>query len=184
MRIQRFDEHRAMPWANGLGTSFEVASDRNVDGVWTWRVAIAPVVLDGPFSVMPGVDRHLVVINGEGMTLSIDGEIVECPLGRVVRFSGDSTTHAYVMRRMNSLDCRVVDLGLMTVRSATSGQIVVVEAAGSLLASDLVVALTESLLADDIGTQYGLGARDALVGARGSAVTLLRGSVAVVRLNS
>jgi len=184
MRVQRFGEHRAMPWANGLGTSYEVASDRNVDGVWTWRVAIAPVVLDGPFSVMPGVDRQLVVINGEGMTLSIDGEIVECPPGQVVRFSGDSTTEAHVIRSVNSPDNQVVDLGLMTVRSAASGQIVVVEAAGSLLASDLVVALTESLLSDGIGTQYGLGARDALVGTRGSALVLLQGSVGVVRLNS
>ena len=184
MRIQRFDEHRTMPWANGLGTSYEVASDRNVDGVWTWRVAIAPVVEDGPFSVMPGVDRELVVIEGNGMTLSIDGEIVECQPGRVVRFSGDSITEAHVIKRLNSPNSQVLDLGLMTVRSAASGQIVVVETRGSLLASDLVVALTESLLSDGIGTQYWLGARDALVGTHGSALALLRGSVAIVRLNS
>ena len=110
MRIQRVDEHRAMPWANGLGTSYEVASDRNVDGVWTWRVAIAPVVLDGSFSVMPGVDRELVVIEGNGMVLEVDGESVECLPGRVVRFSGDSTTFARL------IDKPVVDLGLMTVR--------------------------------------------------------------------
>ncbi len=78
MKVQRFSEHRAMPWANGLGTSYEVASDRNVDGVWTWRVAIAPVVADGPFSAMPGVDRELVVIEGNGMVLEVDGESVEC----------------------------------------------------------------------------------------------------------
>ena len=87
MRVQRFSEHRAMPWANGLGTSYEVASDRNAVGEWTWRIAIAPVVEDGPFSVMPGVYRELVVIEDNGMVLEADGVSVECLPGQVIRFS-------------------------------------------------------------------------------------------------
>ena len=71
MRVQRFSEHRAMPWANGKGTSYEVVSDRDTSDHWSWRVAIAPVVQDGTFSSLAGVDRELVVIEGNGMVLDI-----------------------------------------------------------------------------------------------------------------
>ena len=145
MRIQRFDEHRAMPWANGLGTSYEVASDRNVDGVWTWRVAIAPVVLDGPFSVMPGVDRELVVIEGNGMVLDVDGISMECMPNQVVQFSGDSTTFARLV------DGPVVDLGLMTVCGSVTGSMIVVVDVGNVVESDLLVAIGDAVFEDENG---------------------------------
>jgi hypothetical protein len=178
MRVQRFGEHRAMPWANGLGTSYEVASDRNVDDVWTWRVAIAPVVLDGPFSVLPGVDRQLVVINGEGMTLSIDGEIVECPPGRVVRFSGDSVTIARLV------DGPVVDLGLMTVRGLVTGSMVVVGDIGDVVESDVLVAIGDTVFEDEHGRQYRLGIKDALLDGRGHQLALLSGLAIAIQVNS
>ncbi len=178
MRVQRFGEHRAMPWANGLGTSYEVASDRNVDDVWTWRVAIAPVVLDGPFSVMPGVDRQLVVINGEGMTLSIDGEIVECPPGRVIRFSGDSVTIARLVGGP------VVDLGLMTVRGSVIGSMVVVGDVGDMVESDVLVAIGDAVFEDENGRQYRLGINDALLGVRGYPLVLLGGTAIAIQVNS
>ena len=178
MRVQRFGEHRAMPWANGLGTSYEVASDRNVDDVWTWRVAIAPVVLDGPFSVLPGVDRQLVVINGEGMTLSIDGEIVECPPGRVVRFAGDSVTIARLV------DGPVVDLGLMTVRGLVTGSMVVVGDVGDVVESDAFVAIGDAVFEDVHGRQYRLGIKDALLDVRGHQLALLSGLAIAIQVNS
>ena len=178
MRVQRFGEHRAMPWANGLGTSYEVASDRNVDDMWTWRVAIAPVVLDGPFSVLPGVDRQLVVINGEGMTLSIDGEIVECHPGQVVRFSGDSVTIARLV------DGPVVDLGLMTVRGLVTGSMVVVGDVGDMVESDAVVAIGDAAFEDKNGRQYRLGINDALLGVRGYPLVLLGGTAIAIQVNS
>ena len=178
MRVQRFGEHRAMPWANGLGTSYEVASDRNVDDVWTWRVAIAPVVLDGPFSVLPGVDRQLVVINGEGMTLSIDGEIVECPPGRVVRFAGDSVTIASLV------DGPVVDLGLMTVRDSVIGSMVVIADAGDVVESDVLVAVGEAAFEDKDGKHYILGSKDALLDVRGHQLALLSGLAIAIQVNS
>ena len=178
MRIQRVDEHRAMPWANGLGTSYEVASDRNVDGVWTWRVAIAPVVLDGPFSVMPGVDRELVVIEGKGMTLSIDGEIVECPPGRVVRFSGDSTTFARL------IDKPVVDLGLRRVCGSVTGSMIVVVDVGNVVESDLLVAIGDAVFEDENGKNYRLGSKDALLNVRGHQLVLLGGTAIAFQVNS
>ena len=178
MRIQRVDEHSAMPWANGLGTSYEVASDRNVDGVWTWRVAIAPVVEDGPFSVMPGVDRELVVIEGNGMVLEVDGESVECLPARVVRFFGDSTTFARLV------DGPVVDLGLMTVRGSIAGSMVVITDAGEEFASDVIVAVGEAAFEDKNGKHYILESRDALLNVRGHQLGLLSGTAIAMQVKS
>ena len=178
MRIQRVDEHRTMPWANGLGTSYEVASDRNVDGVWTWRVAIAPVVLDGPFSVMPGVDRKLVVLEGNGMVLEVDGESVECLPSRVVRFSGDSITFARLV------DGPVVDLGLMTVRGSVTGSMIVVVDVGNVVESDVLVAIGDAVFEDENGRQYRLGINDALLGVRGYPLVLLSGTAIAIQVNS
>ena len=175
MKVQRLSEHRAMPWANGRGTSYEIASDRNVDGVWTWRVAIAPVVADGPFSAMPGVDRELVVIEGNGMVLDIDGELVKCLPGQVVRFSGDSTTFARLV------DGPVVDLGLMSVRgSVTSSMVVVVD----VIESDVLVAIGDTVFEDDNGKNYRLGSKDALLNTRGHQLVLLGGMAIAIQVNS
>lgn len=178
MRIQRVDEHSAMPWANGRGTSYEIASDRNAAGVWTWRVAVAPVVLDGPFSVMPGVDRELVVIEGNGMVLEVDGENVECLPGRVIRFSGDSATCARLV------DGPVVDLGLMTVRGSVTGSMIVVVDVGDVVESDVLVAIGDAVFEDENGKNYRLGSKDALLGVRGYPLVLLGGTAIAIQVNS
>jgi hypothetical protein len=38
-----------------------------------WRLSIADVASDGPFSEFPGIDRWIMVISGKGMELTIDG---------------------------------------------------------------------------------------------------------------
>ena len=178
MRVQRFGEHRAMPWANGLGTSYEVASDRNADGEWTWRVAIAPVVLDGPFSVMPGVDRELVVIEGNGMVLNVDDESVKCMPGQVVRFSGDSVTIARL------LDGPTVDLGLMTVRGSVTGSMLVVVDVGDVTDSNVIVAIGDAVFGDENGRQYRLGIKDALLDVKGHQLVLLSGTAVAVQVKA
>ncbi len=178
MRVQRFDEHRAMPWANGLGTSYEVASDRNVDGVWTWRVAIAPVVADGPFSAMPGVDRELAVIEGNGMELEVDGESVKCMPGQLVRFLGDASACARLV------DGPVVDLGLMTVRGVVTGSMVVVADVGDVIESAVLVAIGDAVFEDENGKNYRLGSKDALLNVRGHQLVLLGGTAIAIHVNS
>ena len=67
--------HRVMPWKNGLGETLEVA--RSPDGKtlesFDWRVSVAPVVADGAFSVFPGIERTIAVIEGAGMELTLAG---------------------------------------------------------------------------------------------------------------
>ncbi len=178
MKVQRFSEHRAMPWVNGLGTSYEVASDRNVDGVWTWRVAIAPVVADGPFSAMPGVDRELAVIEGNGMELEVDGESVKCMPGQLVRFLGDASACARLV------DGPVVDLGLMTVRGVVTGSMVVVADVGDVVESDVLVAIGDAVFKDENGKNYRVGSEDALLNVRGHQLVLLGGTAIAIQVNS
>jgi environmental stress-induced protein Ves len=61
-----------MPWANGRGITHEVMASPNSED-WDWRLSIAEVSEDGPFSVLPGVDRILVVATGNGITLNTAG---------------------------------------------------------------------------------------------------------------
>ena len=178
MRIQRVDEHRAMPWANGRGTSYEIASDRDDEDRWSWRMAIAPVVVDGQFSSLPGVDRELVVIEGNGMVLDVDGKSVECMPSQVVRFSGDSTTFARLV------DGPVVDIGLMTVRGLITGSMVVITGAGDVAESDVIVAVGEAAFEDKNGKHYILGSKDALLDVRGHQLVLLSGSAIAMQVKS
>jgi environmental stress-induced protein Ves len=177
MRVQRFSEHLAMPWANGKGTSYEIASDRDASNQWTWRVAIAPVVEDGPFSTLPGINRQLVVIDGNGMVLEVDGKTVDCLPGQVVSFSGDSTTSARL------IDGPIVDVGLMTVKGLYAGSMFVVTGVGSVIESDLIVAIGDTNLEDESGGRHGLETMDALLGVERRRMVLLNGMAIAIKIN-
>jgi len=79
MRIIYAAEHRVMPWKNGGGTTTEIAispSGASMDD-FDWRISMAHVGADGPFSSFPGIDRTLSVLRGEGIGLAFcDGETV------------------------------------------------------------------------------------------------------------
>ena len=120
MQIQRFAEHRPMPWLNGRGESLEIASDRGSDDNWTWRLALAPVMADGPFSKIDGVDRQLVMVEGRGMTLTIDRKVYECKPLEIVSFRGEAMTSAQLNRGP------IRDINLMTRRGSCGGSLEVV----------------------------------------------------------
>jgi uncharacterized protein len=60
------------PWKNGGGVTRTLAADP--DG--RWRVSIADIERDGPYSRFPGYDRVSVVLSGEGVTLQGEGVLV------------------------------------------------------------------------------------------------------------
>ena len=57
-----------VPWKNGGGTTAEVAVHPPGAGLddFDWRISMADVAVDGPFSRFPGVDRTLVLAEGRG----------------------------------------------------------------------------------------------------------------------
>lgn len=68
MRIVRALDATVMPWRNGLGTTREYLTHPG-HGTFDWRLSVAEVAQDGPFSSFAGFDRILVLLSGAGMTL-------------------------------------------------------------------------------------------------------------------
>lgn len=81
-------DYRAMPWANGRGTTLELARLDGPGGM-IWRLSIAAVVKNGPFSLFPGVDRILTVIDGPGFRLTGSGMAMIAAPRAPVAFPGD-----------------------------------------------------------------------------------------------
>jgi environmental stress-induced protein Ves len=90
-RLRRTD-YKRMPWKNGQGITEEVmafppGSDMASFG---WRISIAHVGADGPFSVFAGIDRTIALLDGAGLYLEMPDETVELGLRTdPLPFSGD-----------------------------------------------------------------------------------------------
>ncbi len=86
---------KTIPWKNGLGHTTELAinSGGTLDN-FDWRLSIASVMNDGDFSNFSGYQRHLVLIEGEGLKLDHrNGDIDELTnLLDVAHFDGGNNT--------------------------------------------------------------------------------------------
>lgn len=87
-------------WKNGGGSTIELAVhpvDANLRD-FDWRVSLATITHDGPFSVFPGVDRTLALVSGPGVMLDLDGErrFALCEEDPVLEFAGESVVVASV----------------------------------------------------------------------------------------
>ena len=73
MRIIRAADCRRMPWKNGRGETVEIAISPDGAGIddFDWRLSMARVETDGPFSLFAGIDRTLAVLEGEGIFLNV-----------------------------------------------------------------------------------------------------------------
>lgn len=73
MAMHRFSrgDLPAMPWKNGGGTTQEIVCWPPGAGLddFAWRASIATVAAAGPFSVFPGVDRSILLLEGQGLRL-------------------------------------------------------------------------------------------------------------------
>jgi environmental stress-induced protein Ves len=75
--LQRFDIATlpATPWKNGGGSTREIACWPPGAGfdAFEWRVSIATIAASGPFSVFAGVDRAIMLLEGDGVHLRGEG---------------------------------------------------------------------------------------------------------------
>ncbi|MCM2255076.1 MAG: HutD family protein [Vicinamibacteria bacterium] len=93
MRLIGPDQYRRMPWKNGLGVTTEIARFPADGDRFDWRVSIASVDRDGPFSCFPGIDRILLVLVGDGLLLErADGGQTRLGPLEPCAFSGDDET--------------------------------------------------------------------------------------------
>lgn len=72
--MQRFDLHQIAPspWKNGGGSTREIVCFPPGAGMddFGWRISVATIAQDGPFSAFPGIDRQIMLLDGDGVELA------------------------------------------------------------------------------------------------------------------
>ncbi|MDJ0461251.1 HutD family protein [Streptomyces sp. H27-C3] len=127
LRVLKAADLSAVPWKNGGGVTREIAAWPEGSGIddFAWRVSLADVSADGPFSAFPGVDRTLTVVEGAGMDLTVGGrqhlvDVRDAPH----RFPGDIPTEGRL------IDGPVVNLNVMHRRGRDTAVLVSVVRGG------------------------------------------------------
>ncbi len=115
-------------WKNGGGRTREVAVARHAqDDGFAWRVSVAEVAADGPFSSFPGVDRTIWLLRGKGMLLEVDGVAQRLDLPLVpFAFRGEGKVTARL------IDGPTEDLNVMVERATTHASARVIRCGPSL----------------------------------------------------
>ncbi len=92
MGVVRRSDIAPRPWANGGGTTREllIADDG------AWRISLADIDEDGPFSTFPGRRRLLTVVDGPVLALVVDGVEQVVEPRRPFAFAGDAVVTASV----------------------------------------------------------------------------------------
>ncbi|MDI3272850.1 HutD/Ves family protein [Pseudomonas sp. MDT1-16] len=92
VKVLRAKDYPRMPWKNGGGSTEEITRDAGtgLDG-FGWRLSIADIGESGGFSTFAGYERIITVLQGDGMTLSVDGQVTRALLSLdPFAFSGES----------------------------------------------------------------------------------------------
>lgn len=104
---------RRMPWKNGGGETIEIlAHPHDADlATFDWRISMARVASDGPFSRFDRIDRTLSVLEGGRLVLHFGADrIVLDPTTEPFSFAGDAAVNGAVP------DGPILDLNVMTRR--------------------------------------------------------------------
>ncbi len=123
----------ATPWKNGGGVTREIVCQPPGAGLdaFDWRVSIATIASDGPFSAFPGVDRVITLLEGGGVHLTSEADAIDHRLDTPLRpyaFSGEARIHA----RLLAGDCD--DFNVMTRRATCRASVTVLREATTLRA--------------------------------------------------
>lgn len=165
MKIIRAIDCRTTRWKNGGGSTTEIAIEPSGASLesFDWRISMAQVASDGPFSEFPGIDRTLAVISGSGLQLSIAGKPA-MTLDRgsdPVQFPGDVASSARL------LSGEITDLNIMSRRQRFSHRLMRVQepVSGDFDGDDVAVAisLNGSTRLSSVGNIVLLGHGDAAV---------------------
>lgn len=119
LRALRAREQRRTRWKNDGGWTTELARS-GAETDFRWRVSIADIERDGPFSIFPGIDRDLLLLAGEGIELDID---TRPPLRlntrfQRVHFEGESRVECHLLAGATR------DFNVMARRDAVRAEVV------------------------------------------------------------
>jgi environmental stress-induced protein Ves len=103
------------PWANGAGSTRELAAATDADGSTTWRISVADLDRNAAFSLFPGLDRVFVALGA--LRLTIDGVTSTLVAGDQAAFPGEAVVSVAV-------DGPTTALNVMTRRGRCRAEIV------------------------------------------------------------
>lgn len=131
MSALRFDLRTIapQPWKNGAGLTREIALGGSSAADFDWRLSVAEVTHDAPFSAFPGIDRCITLLQGAGMRLRADDGSVDHALTSPLvpfRFRGELPLTATLV------DGACTDFNVMTRRGRWHSELVVHRAAAEL----------------------------------------------------
>jgi len=120
-RLIRAAECQPKPWKNGLGVTREImrspaAAD---DASFLWRASVAEVNSAAPFSLFPGIDRHIALLDGAGFNMTLDGTQTHLLHTRYEPFAFPGEAHVTIAL----VDGPTHDFNLMVRRSHAHGSI-------------------------------------------------------------
>lgn len=106
------DQLPATPWKNGGGSTRQLAIAPPGAGLddFDWRISCARVASAGPFSVFPGIQRSLALLEGDLLLRRTNGETRLQACGEALDFAGEEAIDA------TPLAGEVLDLNLMSRR--------------------------------------------------------------------
>ena len=144
------DRYRESGWKNGGGVTREIAAEVGVPPLW--RLSVATIERDGPFSDYAGYDRTIVALDGT-IELTIDGESHLLAPHAPLSFAGEATA-----------SCRVHggpahDLNVMTARAHAAHDVEIVTGRSIFLVDDdelvFIYALDGAVSADGLACAAG-----------------------------
>lgn len=171
MGLQRAAERTPIPWKNGRGVQYEIATVLDEVGGTIWRLSTADLEADAPFSEFPGVHREFCLATGAGVTLRIAGDEHACGPGSITRFDGGAATSMELWEG----PCRAVNL--MRPSGADRPSLLVLAPGDVGVATLAVVSLREHSAVVIDGVRHVLGLLDALITEEVSPVTVDDGVV-------
>jgi environmental stress-induced protein Ves len=110
-----------MPWKNGGGCTTEILASppgASLDD-FDFRISLATIAQSGPFSVFPGVDRTLSLVDGGNVVLDVGNErkVALSEREPVVAFPGETRVNATIDGSPTT------DFNVMTRRGRCSHQV-------------------------------------------------------------
>jgi len=118
---------QTLPWRNGLGSTVELLAETpNKNEDFSWRLSIASVANDGPFSDFSGYDRTLLLLEGSGITLNKPNGIFKVLNSSLdyANFKGedliDATLHNGPIKDFNIMTLRSICTSSVTAIDETS----------------------------------------------------------------
>lgn len=134
IQIIRYEECESSLWKNGGGSTKQLLiSPKDADLTnFDYRISIATISSNGPFSPFPCIDRQLCILEGEGVKLMMSdnaaksSELVLRPNQPAFCFSGETQIESQL------LDKQIIDFNVMIKRGKYRAHIERLELNGSL----------------------------------------------------